>query len=197
MTYNPNIPQAGTRIDQTYNLITTNFTTCNTLFGEDHYEFNNATVANRGKHRWTTLVEQTPGTISTAANEIKLYTRDVSGATELFLKRENLAGAAAAIPLTYANITPAYAANQGSTFIAGGFIMKWGISAPSGTADVTVTFTSPFPIACYGVSTSTSDTAVMGGAVVSFDIAAYSVSVTSFVIRRNLARPVFWIAIGN
>lgn len=58
MTYNPNIPQTGTRIDQTYNLITTNFGQLNTIFGNDHFTWNDASVANRGRHKKCTLVAQ-------------------------------------------------------------------------------------------------------------------------------------------
>lgn len=58
MTYNPNIPQTGTRIDQTYNLITTNFGQLNTIFGNDHFTWNDASVPNRGRHKKCTLVAQ-------------------------------------------------------------------------------------------------------------------------------------------
>lgn len=58
MTYNPNIPQTGTRIDQTYNLITTNFGQLNTIFDSDHFTWNDAGVSNRGLHRHCTLVSQ-------------------------------------------------------------------------------------------------------------------------------------------
>lgn len=51
MTYNPSIPQTGTRIDATYNLITTNFSQLNTIFANDHYEWNYATTSKRGRHK--------------------------------------------------------------------------------------------------------------------------------------------------
>lgn len=56
MTYNPTIPAINTRIDATYNLITTNFDQANTIFGEDHYEFNATLPAERGKHKQVTLI---------------------------------------------------------------------------------------------------------------------------------------------
>jgi len=58
VTYNPNIPQFGTRINQTFNLITINFGQLNTIFQTDHYTWNDASVANRGLHRHCTLVSQ-------------------------------------------------------------------------------------------------------------------------------------------
>jgi hypothetical protein len=67
MTYDPNIPAINTRIDQTYNYLTTNFTVLNTDFAKDHYEWNFGTVADQGLHRRTTLIQQAadPGAAAT------------------------------------------------------------------------------------------------------------------------------------
>jgi hypothetical protein len=68
VTYNPNIPQTGTRIDQTYNLITTNFGQLNSIFGFDNYTWNDSSVPNRGFSKKVTLVSQgTPPTPSATA----------------------------------------------------------------------------------------------------------------------------------
>lgn len=58
MTYNPSIPAINTRIDQTYNLITTNFNQLNVIFNADHYQWNYVTVGDRGLHRQVTLLQQ-------------------------------------------------------------------------------------------------------------------------------------------
>lgn len=54
-SYNPNIPAAGTRIDQTYNLITQNFQEINQQYGTqgDHIPFTAST--DQGQHKQVTF----------------------------------------------------------------------------------------------------------------------------------------------
>lgn len=56
-SYKPNIPQAGTRIDRTYQLITTNFTELNNQYGVngDHVEFTEGTANLQGTHKQVTF----------------------------------------------------------------------------------------------------------------------------------------------
>ena len=51
MTYQPNIPQDSTAPSQSASDFRTNFLALNTIFGEDHIEFNNAVSADRGEHK--------------------------------------------------------------------------------------------------------------------------------------------------
>ena len=102
MTYNPNIPAAGTRIDQTYNLIQTNFNEANDIFGStqgDHVSFNDVTAADRGKHNKSRYIEQGAAPV-TATNECALYSREdtTTSKSELIYRKEGQAGA-------YANFT--------------------------------------------------------------------------------------------
>ncbi len=96
MTYNPSIPAINTRIDQTYNLITTNFTQLNNIFANDHYEWNFITAGDRGLHRKTTLLEQGADPAA-GANRGEVYTKDVGGITELFYRYDTSANPAGRI----------------------------------------------------------------------------------------------------
>lgn len=54
MTYDPNIPQAASRISDTQFPIFTNFNQANTIVGIDHFEFNNGNAGDRGMHKQST-----------------------------------------------------------------------------------------------------------------------------------------------
>ena len=78
MTYNPSIPQSTDIPSQSQSQLLTNFTQLNTVFSTNHVAFNNATVANRGKHNDVSLLQQAiePAAV---ANEGQLYTKGVAG----------------------------------------------------------------------------------------------------------------------
>lgn len=191
MTYNPNIPQAGTKIKNTYNLVQTNFSEADRIFNINHYQFSNLNTSLQGKHRFCSLVEQSAGGPVTLANEMALFTGDQGGFTELFLKREG--NPVLSIPMTCRNITPTYALDQGETFLPGAFILKWGVIT---TAIATVTFTTQFPTACYGVTITIASTGVVGSPAACY---ATNLGPASFIIRNtnDTVQRMFWIAIGN
>lgn len=137
MTYNPNIPDAAQFIDETTSQIETNFAQANTIMGIDHVEFDNATVANRGKHKAIRLLEQggDPGTV---ADEMALYVKAVGGTSQLFIQGE---GSTPIRQITNLSIT-----SPGNTGTAAGTLnyidtpfgirMLWGLTnsfSPSGT----------------------------------------------------------------
>lgn len=90
ITYNPSIPQSTDKQDQSQGQILTNFTQANTLFGADHVEFNNATAADRGKHKAARFIEQVADP-ATAADEGAVYSKNdpISGLTQLFWRGES------------------------------------------------------------------------------------------------------------
>lgn len=53
------MPVAGTKINQTFNQIRTNFSQANTIFGVDHYTFNDANSLLRGFSKKVTWFQQT------------------------------------------------------------------------------------------------------------------------------------------
>lgn len=83
MTYDPNTPaNAQENIDVSQPKVTTNFQQLNTLFAIDHYAYNDSTASLRGKHKAVRLVEQAADP-STAADELAVYSKEISGATEI------------------------------------------------------------------------------------------------------------------
>jgi hypothetical protein len=86
MTYNPNIPQSGDFLSVSQGDLLTNFSQVDTLFGQDHEKF--SAGSNQGKHNQSTYLEQSSPP-STLANEGAVYTKDISGATQLFFRDES------------------------------------------------------------------------------------------------------------
>ena len=115
MTYNPLIPASTDRPSASQSQVLTNFTQANTIFTNNHYAFNDATVALRGKHRYMVMPNQGAGP-ATTATEGALY---VKGGI-LFYRYPSsgleLALTSGAVPVTTTN---------GQTILPGGLILKW------------------------------------------------------------------------
>jgi len=149
MTYNPAIPAANDLISVSQGDIQTNFTQANTIIAIDHYEFNHATVANRGKHKSVVLPEGVA--IVTAANEGALYTKDDGTRPALYYRQES-----SGTEIKMTGIDPLQA-NNGYTFLqgttaGGGILFQWGQAAfGAGNNTVTVNFPQVFSAAPYSV----------------------------------------------
>jgi len=138
VTFNPSIPQSTDDISQTQGEILTNFTQLNTIFGNEHVEFNDGTTANRGKHKAIRLIEQASDP-STAADEMALYTKAVSGVTELFTRGE---GSGSIWQIT--GLTPS-SATAGSRTILTPFGIRFNFgSVTVSSAGTAITFHTPF-----------------------------------------------------
>lgn len=120
MTYNPNIPLGTDFPSQSRSQFLTNFGQLNTLFGADHFPFNYATVALRGRHQFVTLEQQAAGP-ATSGTQVALYSKAAAGATNLFMRR---ATSGTEVQLS-SNADP-IVATSGQTFLPGGLVMKWG-----------------------------------------------------------------------
>lgn len=90
MTYNPNIPQASDIISQSQAQLLTNFQQADLIFDVDHVTFDNATVADRGKHRKADFIRlgADPGS---AATQLVVYEKLSGTSSELFFQRDNVA----------------------------------------------------------------------------------------------------------
>lgn len=79
MTFNPNIPATGTKINKTFQLIQENFNQLNQLYGsstgKDHVEWNSATSADRGLHKKVQMV-QTSGDPTLSHPQSQFYSKD-------------------------------------------------------------------------------------------------------------------------
>ena len=114
MTYLPGIPS------NTASQFRTNFTALDNIFANNHYKFDDPTVANRGFHKFSTYVEQGAGP-ATAAGMIALYCKSYGSQDCLYFRRP---GSGAEILLTGPS-GPVQAAN-GYTFVPGGILIQWG-----------------------------------------------------------------------
>lgn len=204
MTYNPGIPQPNDLLSTSQPQIQTNFSQANTIFDANHFTFDSATAANRGKHRKVVVVEQatSPGT---ALDEMAIYTKDVGGITQLFLQRANIAPAGADIQLTPAVLgDPQLVGTNGTTFLPGGFIMKFGLTSANGTTAITwagLGLTN-FPNNCFLVIGQPSTNAGPNAAndyVYTFGVSTTGFSATGVRRITLQATPVnfYFIAIGN
>ncbi len=136
MTFDASIPQATDLISQSQSQIQTNFSQSNTAFGIDHTAFD--VVSNQGKHKKSTYVDQASNP-STSANEVALYTKNLSGASTLYLRKESNGTV-----VQMSGPDPVVAAS-GLSFLPGGIIIQWGTyTITNGNATVAVLFSSSF-----------------------------------------------------
>lgn len=177
MTYTPGIPQANQIISVTQPLISNNFTANQNAFDVNHVDFN---TAGAGKHKFVSLPaigSQTPIIPDPvpSADNANLYTKIVNSIAELFLYRDGqstiqltsgiLTNNASAGPYT----TPGGSINlarNGSIFLAGGIILKWGSgSGLSGASGTNIPFPGgSFPSTCFAVVASSRDAGNQGAA---------------------------------
>ena len=197
--YDPNIPQPNDRPSRSQNDILTNFQQLNSIFAENHVTFNDATVANRGKHNFCSFPEQSslPGT---AANELALFSQVVSGVLGLYVRKES---GGAAYPIFTSNnpVTPSISPPNFVSYLPGGLILQGTqvTLAASGGFQV-FSFPQAFPngvlgIFVTGIGNATSAyTADLAGNLGGL---AYSNSQFSLVSTRPTATtPQFILALG-
>lgn len=135
MTYNAGIPNANDFISNSQQQIKDNFGQLNTQFGIDHVAFNTGSGNGTGLHKKVTLeVVVDP---AADANDIILYNKQVgyTGPTtrnELFMRQSSANGS------TVIQLSDLFQAinsgTNGSTFLPGGLVIKWGQFTFSGTS---------------------------------------------------------------
>lgn len=150
MTFNAAIPGPNDIISQSQAQVQTNFSQIDTVFDINHVTFDNASVADRGKHRRVNFIRV--GAPGSSANEAVIYQKLAGGSSNLFMQRD---GIATEIQLT--GPTPS-AGLAGQSTLPGGIILKWGrrLNVASGTVTF-ATDTSAFPTACFNVWVSLYD----------------------------------------
>lgn len=199
--YTTNIPLATQPINQTQQAINDNFTClvnnatpANGLFTVNHVGTNDPT--DYGKHKFIEFPEQ-PSAPATTATELALYTKAVSGAPQLFLRRESSG--------TEINITTALAATTGETTLPSGIRIKWGVNSVTRN---TLSAAIPFPGTAFanifmmqasqtfsaGPSTGDLNTAVSVG---DLTINNFKLFPRAIGLPGSGAVQVSWLAIGN
>lgn len=144
MAYQSSKPESTDILSQSQSDIKGNFTSIESLVGENHVTFD---IPNAGKHKHVTLPEQAAAP-ATAIDEIALYAKAVGGNSALFIRPENSG--------TEIDISTAVTAAIGTCTLPSGIILKWG----TGTANqaAATTFAAPFPTGCLNVSISPRET---------------------------------------
>lgn len=191
MTYNAGIPQPTDIISSSQSQLQTNFSQANTAFGIDHTAFD--VLSNQGKHKQSTYVEITDPT--TLANEIAVYSKDLAGVTNLYLRQEsngNIVRMTAGNQNAKTGADTAKSSNNGETFFPGGFLMKFGTSNETATSRTVIfttdanldAFNSIYSVFLYPLGTSQT-------------VAVTAISNTQFTISSaNAPVTIYWIAIG-
>jgi len=134
MAYQENKPAAIDQLNQSQGDIQGNFAAIKTLVDINHETFG---TADQGKHKYVTLPEQVAGP-ATAANEMALYTKEVGGASALFLRKE---GSGSEINFTTATLT---SGASGYCVLPCGLKMNWGKGTASTGVANRVVFSSAF-----------------------------------------------------
>jgi len=192
MTYQPLIPNPGDYLAESQPEIRTNFNLLNTYFGINHVEFDAA--GDNGKHIFATFIQQgvhPAGDPATIVDEVAVYAKELTyGAppvTEetLYLRKENNGTV-----IQISGPDPIIA-DPGSTYLAGGIIIKWGFGPiGTGAAGTVLGFASPFPNNCWEVIITPQNASALYASVLNKTVA-------NFTSRANVATTIGYIAIGN
>jgi len=179
MSYQSNVPLGTDAPSASAADFRNNFGQIFTVNGVNHEDFN---AADAGKHKFMQMPEQ-GSPPATAANEGALYTKAVSGATQLFFREESNG--------TERQMTAAFtAASAGEFVLPGGLTVKWGNGTTSGTT-LTVTYPSPFSTATYNVQI----TSQSAGATTIFSTSS-QVAASFLCTSSNPNESFNWLAIG-
>lgn len=186
MSYNPGVPTANQTFKETQGPINTNFTVANTAFGVDHVNFQ--TVTNQGNHNKVTLVTTTDP--AAVAQGPIVYSKSIGGKQEIFFRQATGDGSAVVQLTDMANAITGGTAN-GSTFLPGGVIMKWG-QFNAVTATFTLTYTTGnFPTNTLAVVL----TPINSGSGGNYRISGLS-STGFTVVNPNAGSTFYFVAIG-
>ena len=193
-SYNASIPQPNDLLSDSQGQILQNFGALNTVYGTNHFPFDNNMISQIGKHKFVQMpVTTTPVTL---ANEGTLYSKAVTGGTALFFTRDVTSD----VQLTSPVFTAPVAATNGYTFIPGGLILQWGTVTPI-TSTGTVLFSAAniaFPNNCFNVQCTLSPATPPTGNAQTLSI--YSISSNSFIYNYSggsAYNRFYWWAIGN
>lgn len=192
MTFTPGMPFDGETLGQSKPEVRNNFTSLRQAISNTVKPNHNDVLPPSGvpgTHLFVEMPVQVAGAANLpAANEGGLITQTVSGKSELFYVRDNVA---VYTQLTNGDTT---IGASGSTYLPGGLILKYG-SGPRVGVNTPVLFAGgAFPTACLSVTCS-----VEVGASITLSISPGTIATTGFTLRCSPAgvQPYYYIAIGN
>lgn len=191
MSYNPGVPTANQTFKETQGPINTNFTIANTAFGVDHVNF--ATNANQGMHNKVTLVTTTDP--AAVVQGPIVYSKSIGGKQEIFFRQSTTDGSSIVQLTDMANAVTGGTSN-GSTFIPGGIIIKWGQFTTAANPH-TVTYTALVPaISAFPTNTLMVQlTPINTGGVGNYRVS--TANATTFVVNAPTGSSFYFLAIGN
>ena len=181
-TYFPSIPQPTDNPSDSQSLILSNFEALNNAVSRNHTPMSD--TANSGKHEFLQMPQQTAAP-STGADEGGLFTKDVSGSTQLFYREESDG--------SDRQITSAFTADTlGFFIIPGGLQYEWGSQSISNGTVVTFhqSFSAtPFNIQLTIIQQSAAENTIF--------VRPTGLSSTQFVVSTTAGSlAIYWTAIG-
>ena len=132
--YTLNMPQATQTLAQTQQPIQDNFSVANSTMGTNHVPMTDGTVANRGKHKYVTLI-RSPGAAAPVGTDL-ILSQEVSNTTP-YIKAVNSTGATWPVGLRYTVTNIAVGAGHTSILdmtpynSTVGTVLVWRNSTPS------------------------------------------------------------------
>ncbi len=145
LPYN-DVPTPSQRLSDSQPQIQTNFASLKTFIEINHVELADGT--NPGKHKFLQMPQQGSAP-ATSTTEMALYTKDVSGKPQMFIRRDTNGAEI--------NFTSVTLGSSGTLTLPNGLIMKWGQTtgaALPGNSWSLITFPVAFPTNCYSIQVS-------------------------------------------
>ncbi len=210
-SYQPGIPTGTVNLDVDYLNIQNNFQQLDTSFGVDHVTFSNQTAQN-GYHQSIHFNPVSTTATNPPNNQPVIAPATTGGFGQLFSAQINdginadealyfLTGGNRLTQMTR-NFQPTIAANTGTTFIPGGFILKFGRVTASANTTGTVNLNTngiSFPNACFSVWTQPFYTGAnpSGVATAAIKINTPTSFTWTFITSSGAYTGFLWVALGN
>lgn len=188
-SYNQNIPNPPNDPADDVGIMQTNAQAIAGIIAVDHVGFN---VVNGGTHNQVTFAKNQTAPGFPAGAVADMFANIATGQSWPFW--QNALG-------SFQMLGPNTSTANGSTFLPGGIILKWGnaTTSGSGTPNSTITFGTAFPANCFAAVCTTTETSTNRNFVVVYGISASQLQVTAINSGGSAQSGVsfYWFAIGN
>lgn len=141
MPYDPNKPGPNDLLSNSQLDIQSNFQTANTVMNVNHYPFDNVS-GNQGKHKFVEMPVLAVKPAGLAASEATLYSKTVSGTSQLFIVPGTSANEFQLTSMNNADFGTFGTSPDGWSFFPGGLIVNWGTATKA--TDGAVTYSRNF-----------------------------------------------------
>lgn len=186
-TYQSTIPQPTDAFSQSQVDILNNFQALEDFMTVNHYDPNDP---NYGKHSLIQFPVVQGADPATAAGEMALYTKNVTGAPCLFLRNQS-SGLVTNLSL--------YTVSGGATYtyLPSGILIQFGIASVSSASPTTISLPVSYSTINYCIQVTIGSVSTNPAAIVGYD-STTGLAVNAFRIRTNSASStqVRWMTIG-